>query len=281
MGLASSFRSSRRLGPEYHRTEPPPCPARGVQVRLVKQRTRRQPNKSREVENTKFRYQSPLLCCGWLHSLVAAIPSVSASGSRLVDELRGAEYIVSTNLLRGRNMTANRFAVSPGVRTVTAGLVFLSGSTVAAADASDCKLTVAAAATALGVQTARANASQGHSKMPPDNMDVVTCGYAEATRDPRAKVLTYTLYTPVAADLSTVFLSLAHPNIPGNPQAFSPGLGSESTGWVRGNADGVTFDGGVAFRMPSSIVVIRVGMMPSAAAAQAALASAGAALAKS
>ena len=178
-------------------------------------------------------------------------------------------------------MMANRFASSTKVCTVVAGLAVLSGSAVAAADASDCKLTVAAAATALSVQTARANAYQGHSKLPPDNMDVLTCGYAEATLDPRARVLSYTLYTPVAADLSSVFLSLAHPNIPGNPQAFSPGLGSESTGWVRGNPDGTTFDGSVVFRMPSYIVVIKVGIMPSAAAAKAALVSAGAALAKS
>jgi hypothetical protein len=178
-------------------------------------------------------------------------------------------------------MMANGFLASRGVCALAGGLALLSGSAAARADANDCKLTVAAVATALGVQTARANAYQGHSKLPPDNMDVLTCGYAEITRDPRAKVLTYTLYTPVAADLSTVFSSLAHPNIPGNPQVFSPGLGSESTGWVRGNVDGTTFDGSVTFRMPSSIVVIRVGMMPSAAATQAALKSAGAALAKS
>jgi hypothetical protein len=201
--------------------------------------------------------------------------------SRAIDEVRGrrVDCVAIDDPAWGTIMTANRLALSTAV--CAAGLALLSGSAVAAGDASDCKLTVAAAATALGVQTARANAYQGHSKLPPDNMDVLTCGYAEVTRDPRAKVLTYTLYTPVAADLAAVFSSLAHPNIPGNPQAFSPGLGSESTGWVRSNVDGVTFDGSVVFRMPSHIVMIRVGMMPSAAAAKTALASAGAALAKS
>jgi hypothetical protein len=176
-------------------------------------------------------------------------------------------------------MTRKR-PVSARCLSLMAAPAFLSLSAIAAADAGDCKLTVAAAATALGVQAARANAPQPHSKMPPDNMDVVTCGYAEATRDPRARVLTYTLYTPVAADIATVFASLAHPNIQGGAVVFSPGLGGESTGWTRANAGG-TYDGSVVFRMPSAIVVMKVGMMPSADATKSALASASAALAKS
>jgi hypothetical protein len=176
-------------------------------------------------------------------------------------------------------MTRKRSALSRHL-SVVAGVAFLSLSAIAGADAGDCKLTATAAATALGVQAARANAPQPHSRMPPDNMDVVTCGYAEATRDPRARVLSYTVYTPVAADLSTVFAGLAHPSIPGNPQVFSPGLGGESTGWTRANAGG-TYDGSVVFKMPSYIVVLKVGMMPSADAAQSALMSASGALAKS
>jgi hypothetical protein len=76
------------------------------------------------------------------------------------------------------------------------------------------------------------------------------------------------------------FASLSHPNVPGQPQAFSPGVGSESTGWVRASANGETFDGSIVFRMPSYIVDVKVGGMPNLDAAKRALVNAGKALAK-
>jgi hypothetical protein len=151
---------------------------------------------------------------------------------------------------------------------------------MAAPAADDCKLDVVTVASALGVQAAKANTFQGHRTLSPDNMDVFACSYAEATVDPQARVLSYTVYTPIAKDLASVYASVAHPNIRGNPQAFSPGVGSESTGWVRASANGATFDGGIVFRMPSYFVEMKVGMIPSAAAVQSALVSAGKALSK-
>jgi hypothetical protein len=131
------------------------------------------------------------------------------------------------------------------------GTALVSAGALAAPDSSDCKLGVAAAATALGVPATRANPYQGHTKMPPDNMDVLTCGYAEASVDPRARVLGYTVYTPLAQDLAKVFSSVAHSSISGNPQPFPPGVGSESTGWVRASSVAGTFDGSIVFLMPS------------------------------
>jgi hypothetical protein len=138
----------------------------------------------------------------------------------------------------------------------------------------------AAAASVLSVPTARANPSQGHTKQPPDNMDVLSCGYVEVSANPLAKTLSFTVYTPLPKNLPSIFSSLSHPNIPGQPQAFSPGVGSESTGWVRASANGETFDGSIVFRMPSYIMTVKVGGAPSLDAAKSALVKAGNVLAK-
>jgi len=149
------------------------------------------------------------------------------------------------------------------------------------AAADDCgKLDAASAATVLGVPKARANPSQGHHKQPPDNMDVFSCGYAEVSPDPLARTLLYFVYTPITKDLTSVFSSLSHPNVPGKPETFSPGIGTGSTGWVRASANGQTYDGEIAFRGAANITTVRVGGMPNAEAAKKALVSAGKILAK-
>src|SRR5215831_15581874 len=80
---------------------------------------------------------------------------------------------------------------------------------VASADTNDCtRLDTVSAASVMGVPKARANPVQGqHSKQPPDNMDVLACGYAEVSPDPLAKTLSYLIYTPVPKDLESVFSS--------------------------------------------------------------------------
>jgi hypothetical protein len=112
-------------------------------------------------------------------------------------------------------------------------------------------------------------------------MDVLGCSYVEASPNPLAKSLRYTVYTPLTRNLPSMFQSLSHANVFGPPpQPFSPGISSESTGWVRPSLNGETFDGYIVFRMPTYIVDVHVNGMPSLDAAKTALLKAGKALAK-
>src|SRR5690349_14179354 len=134
-----------------------------------------------------------------------------------------------------RTMTAN-------VAAVATVLAFSAIGTARAASPDCTKIDAVAAAKVLGVPKARDNSTGRHTKQPPDNMDVLGCAYAEVSPNPFARTLTYFIYTPIAKDLASVFSSLSNPNIPGNPQKFSPGVGSASTGWARTSGNGETFD---------------------------------------
>jgi hypothetical protein len=141
--------------------------------------------------------------------------------------------------------------------------------------ASDCtQIDVKSAASILGVPTARAIGSSAHSKVPPDNTDFLPCGYAEATVDPRARTLSYSIYTPIAKDLASVYESVATGNFP-RQQAFSPNVGSQSNGWFRSSARDDTFEGYIAMQTGAIVVVIKIGGMPSSDAVKNALVSAG------
>lgn len=145
----------------------------------------------------------------------------------------------------------------------------------------DCEtLNAASAASVMGVPKAR-SLPPSHQKLSPDNMDVLGCAYFEVNPDPRAKTMSYHVYTPIPKDLASVFSSLANPNIPGKPQSFSPGIGTGSTGWARLSANGETYDGSICFRGATNIIVVTVAGMPSADAAKKALVNAGNILAKS
>lgn len=75
----------------------------------------------------------------------------------------------------------------------------------ARAAAGDCaQLDAKAAATILGVPIARATTNPGHSKLSPDNMDLLSCGYTEATTEPMARTLSYFIYNPVPRDFASV-----------------------------------------------------------------------------
>ncbi|HEV8446192.1 MAG TPA: hypothetical protein VGQ44_05210 [Gemmatimonadaceae bacterium] len=165
---------------------------------------------------------------------------------------------------------------------VVSTLLAVSSASYASAATTDCEtMSAASVATVLGVPKARANPSSGHSKQPPDNMDVIGCSFVEVSPDPLAKTMVYFVYTPIPKDLASVFSSLSTPNIPGKPQSFSPGIGTGSTGWVRASANGETYDGSIVFHGATSIIVVKVGGMPNADAAKAALVKAGNILAKS
>jgi len=156
--------------------------------------------------------------------------------------------------------------------------VGLSGLSRAASG--DCaQIDAKAAATILGVPAARANAAPTHSKLPPDNMDLLSCGYVEVTADPAARTLSYLIYSPIARDLAGVYDSLASGNSPGK-QVFSPDVGSQSSGWFRPSVRDDTFEGYIAVKTGATIAVIKIGGMPSSDAVKNALVSAGKILAK-
>jgi hypothetical protein len=157
----------------------------------------------------------------------------------------------------------------------------VAASGLARAAAGDCtKIDANAAASVLGVAAARANANQGvHSKLPPDNMDLLSCGYFESTADPMARTLSYLIYTPISKDLDDVYASLASGNFP-RKQVFSPNVGNQSSGWFRSSVSGDTFDGYVAMRTGATIVVIKVSGMPSSDTVKNALVTAAQILAK-
>jgi len=171
---------------------------------------------------------------------------------------------------------------SAGNAIVVSTFLTFGSSRTALAVTIDCEtMTAASAASVMGVPKARSNPPGSHSKQPPDNMDVFGCSYAEVSPDPLARTMVYTVYTPIPKDLGSVFASLSHPNIPGKPVSFSPGIGTGSTGWVRLSANGETYDGSIVFQGASNIVVVRVSGMPSGDAAKSALVKAGNILAKS
>lgn len=74
----------------------------------------------------------------------------------------------------------------------------LTTSELALAAPGDCmQIDAKATAGILGVP-ARAIANQGHTKMPPGNMDFLACTYIEVTPGPTARMLSYLIYTPIA-----------------------------------------------------------------------------------
>ena len=78
------------------------------------------------------------------------------------------------------------------IAAAAATLVALSAASSARAAAADCsKIDAGAAATVLGVPKTRNNSSGRHEKQAPDNMDVLSCAYAEVSLDPMARTLTY------------------------------------------------------------------------------------------
>jgi hypothetical protein len=174
-------------------------------------------------------------------------------------------------------MIARPTAIAAAAATVLA----LSAAGTSRAAAPDCtKIDASAAAKVLGVPKTRDNSSGRHDKLPPDNMDVVGCAYAEDTPDPMARTLVYSIYTPIPKDFESVFASLKDDYAPGAVERFSPGVGTGSAAWARTSADGQIFDGRIVVRGDTYIAVAKVGGMPSIAAVKKALVSAGQILAK-
>ena len=101
----------------------------------------------------------------------------------------------------------NRMARSNRIGIVVGALAVFGASAMAQPATNDCeRLDVTTVASVLSVPKARANPSRGHTKQPPDNMDVLGCSYVEASPNPLAKSLRYTDQMPqsVAPDLPVI-----------------------------------------------------------------------------
>jgi hypothetical protein len=136
--------------------------------------------------------------------------------------------------------------------------------------ADDCnrKIDAAAAASILGVAKARENVYFEHTTQPPDKMDVLECGYSEASPNPNAPLMKYVVYAPIAADIPSVYSGLfRHPGL----QSFNPNVGAESAGWVGPTSTPGLFQAYINFRTASNIFTIQVSGLPSADAAKSAV----------
>jgi hypothetical protein len=130
-----------------------------------------------------------------------------------------------------------------------------------------------AAAAILGVSKAKENVYFGHTKQPPDQMDVLDCGYHEANPDPYAPFVKFVVFTPIATDIASVYSSMPPPS---GMRTFDTHVGMSSSGWIRPGAGPGLFEAHVTFRTTSNIFQVVVGGLRGAdAAANAALKLAG------
>ncbi len=137
----------------------------------------------------------------------------------------------------------------------------------------------AAAASILGVPKVRPTPYEGHQKLSPDNMDVLACGYVDASPDPMGPTLRYTTFSPTPADMPPVWES-HQTGRHERSQSFAPNVGEASAGWVSENAQ-PTYAAAIAFRTATKIFEINVSGFSTAEAAKAAAVKAATTLQKS
>jgi hypothetical protein len=133
--------------------------------------------------------------------------------------------------------------------------------------ADDCnrKIGAAAAAAILGVTKVKENVYFGHTKQPPDRMDVLDCGYHEENPDPYAPLVKFVVFTPNTADIASVYSSMPAPS---GMQTFETHVGMSSAGWIRPGAGPGLFEAHVTFRTTSNIFQVVVGGLHGADAAK-------------
>jgi hypothetical protein len=102
----------------------------------------------------------------------------------------------------------------------------------------------------------------------------LSCSYAEATIDPSARTFSYLVYSPNARNFASVYESLSTGNFP-RKQSFTPNVGKQSTGWFRPSGREDSFDGSITIQSGGTVVVIKIGGMPSSDAVKNALIAAG------
>ena len=132
--------------------------------------------------------------------------------------------------------------------------------------ANDCnrRIGAAAAAAILGVARVKENIYFGHTKQPPDQMDVLECGYSEANPDPYAPFMKFVVFTPISADVASVYSSMSpHAGM----QTIDAHVGTESFGWIRPGSGPGLFEAHITFRTATNIFQVQVGGMHGADAA--------------
>ncbi len=129
---------------------------------------------------------------------------------------------------------------------------------VSAVVADDCnrRIGAAAAAAILGVIKAKENPYFGHTKQSPDQMDVLECGYSEASPDPYAPFMKFIVFTPIAADIVSIYSSMSPP---AGVQKIDSHIGAESGGWIRPGVGTGLFEAHITFRTASNIYQVQVG----------------------
>jgi hypothetical protein len=132
--------------------------------------------------------------------------------------------------------------------------------------ADDCnrRIGAAAAAAILGVTKAKENVYFGHTKQSPDQMDVLECGYSEANPDPYAPFMKFVVFTPIAADIASVYSRMS---VPAGMQTIDTHVGTESSGWIRPGVGPGLFEAHITFRTASNIFQVQVGGLHGADAA--------------
>ena len=141
--------------------------------------------------------------------------------------------------------------------------------------ADDCNRRIGAAAAAgiLGVTKVKENVYFGHTKQSPDQMDVLECGYHDASPDPYAPFMKFVVFTPIAADIAAVYSGMSPP---AGMQTIDTHVGTESSGWIRSWAGPGLSEAHIRFRTASNIFEVEVvGLHSADAATDAALRLAG------
>ena len=141
-----------------------------------------------------------------------------------------------------------------------------TSANVAAPNDCNAKIDASAAANILGVPNVSAIPYRGHSQMSPDNMDLLPCGYADASPNPMGPTLQYDIYTPQASDIESVYNSGEenHPNM----EKFPTQVGMGSAGWVSPGDSDLGFNAYIVFRTATNVFRIRASGLPSADAAE-------------
>lgn len=165
-------------------------------------------------------------------------------------------------------MPMRLFAIGTFCAGVLLCVLASTGEASAGTLAIDCsKVDPATAASSLGVAKVSANGSAVHIKLPPDQMDVLECGYRGVGFDPQVPAVSFAIYTPKQSDIKIVYSSLItekHPKL----QSFSPNVGSASKGLVGPDPSGEKFEAYIVLMTASNIFRIHIFNLPSAAAAQ-------------
>jgi hypothetical protein len=139
-----------------------------------------------------------------------------------------------------------------------------AGASDVAADDCNRRISATIAASVLGVAKTKENPYFGHTKQPPNEMDVLECGYSEASPDPYAPFMKFVVFTPGAEDVASVYSSMS---APAGVQTFDTHVGAESFGWIRPGVDSGLFEAHITFRTTSNIFQVQVGGLHGADAA--------------